>query len=171
MKFITLYNSDWPKRFDTIATYLASALPENCAYHHVGSTSVPGLAAKDVFDIDIEYRHGDLPEIVRRLKSVGYIHLGDLGISGREAFKAITGSPASTLVEHHLYACASGTFELLKHIAYRDYLIAHPHRAAWIGEKKMLADQLANTKEAYIENKSNSYQFITMESLAWANIN
>jgi len=57
MKYITEYNQLWSEQFDQIAMHLKLLLPDSCKIHHVGSTSVPGMAAKDVIDLDIEYTY------------------------------------------------------------------------------------------------------------------
>lgn len=68
------------------------------AIEHVGSTSVPGLAAKPVLDIDIVIRsRQDFPTVTERLASRGYAPRGDLGIADREAFAAPAEEP-----RHHL---------------------------------------------------------------------
>ena len=88
---------------------------------HVGSTAVPGLAAKPVIDIDVLLRSPtDLPVAIRRLAGLGYEHKGDLGVSGREAFRT-----NATAVPHHLYVCPPGSREFERHIAFRNYLPAH----------------------------------------------
>ena len=57
------------------------------AIEHVGSTSITGMAAKPVIDVDIVIASGtDLPEARVRLKTLGYKHRGNLGIDDREAF-------------------------------------------------------------------------------------
>ena len=71
------------------------------AIEHIGSTSVPGLAAKPIIDLDVLLASAAyLPETIRRLATLGYEHEGDLGIAGREAFR----TPPS-LFAHHLYVC------------------------------------------------------------------
>ena len=55
---------------------------------HVGSTSIPNLAAKPIIDIDVIIETRELlPEISLKLQKLGYRHNGDQGIPGREAFK------------------------------------------------------------------------------------
>jgi len=56
---------------------------------HIGSTAVPCLAAKPVIDLDVVLASpADLPEAIRLLATVGYLHEGDLGVAGREAFRS-----------------------------------------------------------------------------------
>jgi GrpB-like predicted nucleotidyltransferase (UPF0157 family) len=167
MYFISNYNLDWPVRFEQIASYLKTYLPDNCKIHHVGSTSVPGMPAKDIIDIDIEYVAGTKEIIFRNLENAGYKHLGDLGIHGRDAFKVNCDTLAAKLPDHHLYACESGAYELIKHLAYRDYLRSNKDRALWLGNKKLLAANSSKSKDEYIEKKSCYYELITRESMDW----
>ena len=63
------------------------------------NTSVAGLAAKSIIDLDVLLASAVyLPETIRRLATLGYKHQGDLGIAGREAF-----SIPPNLFAHHLY--------------------------------------------------------------------
>ncbi len=145
-------------------------IPDDCLFHHVGSTSVPGMSAKDIIDLDIEYAKGSFQALISGLREAGYEHEGDLGISGRDAFKPILGSSAMALPAHHPYACEIGAFELQKHLAFREYLRAHPERATWLSKMKLLADASAKSRDEYIENKLRYYETITRESLEWANV-
>src|SRR5262249_53704550 len=88
--------------------YLVSAI------EHVGSTSVPGLAAKPIIDLDVLLAPAAyLPETIQRLATLGYEHEGDLGIAGREAFRR-----RPTLFAHHLYVCLPKSEEFRRHISY-----------------------------------------------------
>lgn len=78
----------WAGEFERLAAVIRGALGELAlAVEHVGSTSVPGLAAKPVLDVAAVVPSADgLPVAVARLAALGYRHRGDLGIAGREAF-------------------------------------------------------------------------------------
>jgi GrpB-like predicted nucleotidyltransferase (UPF0157 family) len=169
MKYITDDNPDWPGRFKQIALRASRFLPAHCRVHHVGSTSIPGMPAKDIIDLVIECPNGLMPEIVKALVKAGYEHEGDKGIAGREAFRPCFGSEAERLPAHHLYACEAGAQELRKQLAFRDYLRANPERARWLAEKKRAVDGAAGSRVGYIEKKAEFYSVITMESLEWAN--
>ncbi|MGD1067468.1 MAG: GrpB family protein, partial [Vulcanimicrobiaceae bacterium] len=77
------YDSAWATTFAQLRDRLTRVLGALAAgIEHVGSTAVPGLAAKPIVDLDIVLRRpDDLPLAIERLESVGYTHLGDLGIS------------------------------------------------------------------------------------------
>jgi GrpB-like predicted nucleotidyltransferase (UPF0157 family) len=168
MQYITPYNPDWPHRFNRIASHLAPFLPTMCQIHHVGSTSISGMPAKDIIDLDIECPHGAIPLVIAALAGAGYKHEGDKGIPGREAFRPLPDSGASHLPAHHLYACERGAEALIKHLVFRDYLTSHPERARWLAAKKIAVDNTAPTRDAYIEAKGDCYALISAESLLWA---
>jgi GrpB-like predicted nucleotidyltransferase (UPF0157 family) len=120
------------------------------AVEHVGSTAIPGLAAKRTIDIDVLLGSGaDLPLVIARLASFGYVHRGDLGVTGREAFRA----PPND-VPHHLYVCLPGSHEYRRHIAFRDYLRSHPKDAkAYAILKHELACKFGSDRDAYTQTK------------------
>ena len=86
---ICAYDPAWPHEFRRLAARAARALqPLATEVHNVGSTSVPGLAAKPVSDLVVEPgRHADVAEAITRLGQIGYVPEGDRGIRGREAFR------------------------------------------------------------------------------------
>jgi len=119
------YDVRWKEQFQQIRAELAIALQETCSsIEHVGSTSVEGLAAKPIIDIDVVIADQSiLSEVIRRLENIGYSYEGDLGIKDREAFKYIG---KEHLMEHHLYVCPADSSELKRHLTFRDYLKSHP---------------------------------------------
>ena len=104
------------------------------AIEHVGSTSVRGLAAKPIIDIDVVIGDAScLDAAIAALARIGYRHEGDLGIPGREAFKY---AGKDHLQRHHLYVCPQDSAELKRHLAFRDYLRAHPEAVEAYGRIK-----------------------------------
>ena len=119
------YDEAWKQDFTDISSEIRDALGELALrIEHVGSTSVPGLSAKPVIDLDVVIRDDSvLDEVVSRLGTIGYQHEGNLGIAGREAFGY---EGKEHLREHHLYVCPQDSPELKRHTAFRDYLRSHP---------------------------------------------
>jgi GrpB-like predicted nucleotidyltransferase (UPF0157 family) len=156
------YDPAWPVSFEQLRQVYAWHLGELVrAVEHVGSTSVPGLAAKPVLDIDLVLRApGDLPEVIRRLGTLGYTHNGDQGIAGREAFKREDeGVPwdgsGRTWMQHHLYAVAADSREFQRHLVFRQALRNDPGLAAAYADlKRDLALRYRDDREAYTESKS-----------------
>jgi GrpB-like predicted nucleotidyltransferase (UPF0157 family) len=120
------YDPHWPDLFKELRAPVVAELGDLAVgVEHVGSTAVPGLAAKPIIDMDVVVPSvADIPEAIRRLAVLGYVHRGDLGIAGREAFTSPAGKP-----RHHLYVCSLGSEELRRHRSLRDYLLTHPDDA------------------------------------------
>jgi GrpB-like predicted nucleotidyltransferase (UPF0157 family) len=158
---VVTYDPDWPHQFETIRRHLTPALVGIAAWiEHVGSTAVPGLLAKPIIDIDVVVREAaDVPQAVERLEAIGYLHRGDLGVQGREALSE-TGAGPFTLAYHHLYVVVEGTKAHEDHVGFRDYLRAHPERAAAYGARKVEVAHLitAESRDEYVEAKSLSVE-------------
>lgn len=155
---VETYNPLWAYAFHQIKDELDAALHEIIlSIEHVGSTSVVGLASKPVIDIDIVIDQ-TFDEVKKRLEDIGYTHEGDLGITGREAFKY---KDKDHLMKHHLYVLNKDALELKKHLTFRNHLRTHPHDLVYYGElKKELADKFPYDIASYIEGKSEFIQSI-----------
>lgn len=152
------YDAAWPGAFERLRAAIWPAVRDAAeAIEHVGSTAVPGLAAKPIIDLDIVVRSGaEVPAAVARLAALGYAHRGNLGIEGREAFD---GPPGPDV--HHLYVCPRDSAALANHVAVRDYLRAHPDAAREYGElKKALATRFPHDIDAYVGGKADLLQRI-----------
>ena len=119
------YDEGWKQDFLKIKQELQDALGHLAIdIEHVGSTSVEGLSAKPIIDIDVVVEDNTvLKDAVAALERAGYEHEGDLGIPGREAFRY---EGKEHLRTHHLYVCPKDSPELKRHIAFRDHLRSHP---------------------------------------------
>ncbi len=149
---IVRYDPRWPRDFAALRDLLAAHLgPLAVCIEHVGSTSVPGLAAKPVIDLDVVIAvPDDLGAVAERLHPLGYRPEGDLGVPGREAFTTPPGARP-----HHLYVCPADSPELARHLAFRDALRADPDTARRYGELKQdLAGRLGTDRRAYTEGKA-----------------
>ena len=146
------YNPEWENEFHKIEDALLCVLAGKVvSIEHVGSTSVKGLPAKPIIDIDIVI-DDNFGEVRSLLEKMGYCHEGDLGISGRDAFK-YEGKPH--LMIHHLYVCKKDNEELQRHIAFRNYLREHPDiRERYGNVKKEMALQYPDDRDSYIKGKS-----------------
>ncbi len=146
------YRGEWPYLFEQLRTDLAKSLGLTAlAIEHVGSTSVPGLCAKPIIDIDVVVRDSSgVEEAIAKLTAIGYRHRGNLGVLGREAFH----SPISD-VRHSLYVCTRGSLGLRNHLAVRDALRKDPALAAEYGAlKKRLAQRFRDDIDGYVSGKS-----------------
>jgi GrpB-like predicted nucleotidyltransferase (UPF0157 family) len=148
------YNPTWQDCFEALRLHLLDLLSgQDVHIEHVGSTSVPGLAAKPIIDIDIVLQNGEVFEAVKNtLEANGYTHVGDLGITGREVFKY---DSKPQFMPHHLYALSADSEELTRHITFRDWLRSHPEdRDAYAQVKIAAARQFPDDISAYIDAKS-----------------
>ena len=148
------YDEKWSADFEAIRLELQGALGELAlAIEHVGSTAVVGLSAKPCIDIDVVIEdYSVLDEVVRVLSNIGYVHEGDLGISGREAFDY---SDKPHLAKHHLYVCPKDSAELKRHLAFRDFLRCNSLAVQKYSRIKEEAARLfPNDIEGYIAYKS-----------------
>ena len=148
------YDEQWKQDFLMIKDELITALGQLAMrIDHVGSTSVKGLSAKPIIDIDVVIKdYTVLEEVVSALGAIGYRHEGNLGITGREAFKY---DGKEHLRKHHLYVCPEDSPELKRHIAFRDYLRTHPDAVREYSRiKEEGAKRYPYDIERYIEHKS-----------------
>lgn len=135
------HNPAWKDEFGKIQSEILEAAGDLIVrIEHVGSTSVEGLSAKPCIDLDVVIEDDSLLGLmIERLASIGYIHEGNLGIPGREAFRY---SNKPHLMAHHLYVCPKDSAELHRHVVFRDFLRLHPEEARRYGTIKEQAAQL-----------------------------
>jgi len=143
------YDEEWKQQFEEIRNVLSKQLgPIALAIEHVGSTSVPGLAAKPVLDIDIVISsRDDLREVVKALSTIGYYHQGDGGVVGREQFahqdeKVPWDGSGRTWPQHIVYVCDKTCHQLVSHLALRNYLRQNPEDVRKYGDVKTRAANL-----------------------------
>jgi GrpB-like predicted nucleotidyltransferase (UPF0157 family) len=146
------YDPAWPECFAKLAARVNTALGSLVlTVEHIGSTSVPGLAAKPIIDLDVVLASPtDLPETIRHLSGIGYAHEGDLGIAGREAFHWPPSEP-----RHHLYVLCAAAKELRRHLAFRDALRSNGDlRYKYSALKRLLVERYRDDRDSYTEGKS-----------------
>ena len=117
------YDPQWPRTFEALSATIWPAVRDIALrIEHVGSTSVPGLAAKPIIDMDVVVaRVCDVAAAVAAIESLGYENLGGLGIPERVALLEPQGMP-----QHHLYVVWEGNAAHRNHTYFRDYLRRHP---------------------------------------------
>jgi GrpB-like predicted nucleotidyltransferase (UPF0157 family) len=141
------YDPAWPDRFELLRREYAAAMTAArvpvVAIEHVGSTSVPGLAAKPVIDCDIVVAQTDVAAASNVLVSLGFTPLGELGIPLRWAFK----EPAR-LSGTNTYVIADGCLSLRNHLGLRDVLRADAAlREEYAAVKRAVGARAANIDE------------------------
>lgn len=147
------WNPKWKDEFERIVDSLGEDVIYNSVkIEHVGSTSVEGLYAKPIIDLDIVIENDKFEIIKRLLNDKGYEHEGDLGIEGREAFSY---SGKEELMTHHLYVCPKDSKELFKHITFRDFLKNNSALASEYSKvKEQAAVRYPDDIDKYMEFKS-----------------
>jgi len=164
---VVAYDPAWPAEFEAEAQRIARALGSNVvALHHIGSTAIPGMFAKPILDILLEV--DDLAALDREtgaLQALGYEAMGEFGIPRRRYFRK---SNAAGVRTHHLHAFQVGDAEIERHLAFRDYLIAHPAAAQAYGAlKQELARRFVDDRQAYMDGKDAFVKEQEAKALQW----
>jgi GrpB-like predicted nucleotidyltransferase (UPF0157 family) len=162
------YSPDWPREFQAERELIASALGALALrIEHNGSTSVPGLAAKPIIDIQIsvEQLH-PLEGYARGLARVGYVHVPHAD----DAFCPFFHRPAAWPHTHHVHVVQAGGDEERRTLAFRDYLREHPLAASEYEDlKRRLAPQFSAqqfaSRQAYADAKGDFISGVVARAL------
>ncbi len=153
---IVRWDPDWPGRFAAEAERLRAALGDAAVrIEHVGSTAVPGLAAKPVIDVQISVRSLRPARRYRvPLEALGYAytpHYDDFGEDRLPFF----GRPRRPPRSFHVHVCEAESEDERRHLAFRDWLVEHPEDArAYEMLKRELARRRWRTRDDYAKAKS-----------------
>jgi GrpB-like predicted nucleotidyltransferase (UPF0157 family)/GNAT superfamily N-acetyltransferase len=138
------YNPEWPDIFSRESQKIKDALGSNyIAIHHVGSTSVPGLAAKPVIDMIAVLQ--DPEKAIEPLQSLGFKYKGEYNIPMRLYFSR------SEVVEANIHVYREGHPEIELNLLFRNYLRTHPKA---LDEYAKLKTDLLKLKSSYEKNNS-----------------
>jgi GrpB-like predicted nucleotidyltransferase (UPF0157 family) len=163
---IQKYNPSWITDFNNIKNVIKEALTNlNVHIEHIGSTSIPNLAAKPIIDIDIVFETPKEFEAIKSgLEKIGYYHNGNQGIPNRDVFKRIQSDAKHEMLDsiaHHLYVCLSDSEALQRHILFRDYLLVNEDaRIQYQNLKYALAEEANQDRKKYAalkEEKGNPF--------------
>jgi GrpB-like predicted nucleotidyltransferase (UPF0157 family) len=164
--FLAAYNPQWPDMAAGHAERLRVLGPILIVVHHIGSTSVPGLIAKPIIDLmPLVTDLAGLDRERRRVEALGYDWHGELGISGRR-YCTLSDAAGARIVQLHFFTAGSPHVE--RHIAFRDYLRAHPAAAcAYAEEKRRARDLHPHDSHAYTDAKAAWIHGMEAQALAW----
>ena len=157
------YDKEWPQDFLKIKTELQKAITVMSNIQHVGSTSIPGMKAKPIIDIDVGLENwGNFENVKSKLATIGYEYEGDRGIKGREAF-CRNGKVQNKIldnIDHHLYVCSVDNEEYKRHILFRDYLRSHDEARDRYNQIKeeILAKVGPENRAGYVQMKEENYR-------------
>ena len=161
------HNPQWRDAFEAEAVKVATALGKNfVAIHHIGSTAIPNIYAKAVIDLLVEVRNiaavdGQTTEMV----SLGYEVMGEYGISGRRYFRKNNQEGIRT---HHIHAFEASSAEVERHLAFRDYMIAHTGEAERYSElKRKLAEEHSQSLDEYMDGKDGFIKEMDRRAAQW----
>ncbi len=161
------HDPSWPRHFDVEARRIAERAGDIVVrLHHIGSTAIPGIHAKPIIDILMEVTALQaLDAVTPELEALGYEAKGEFGIPGRRYFRKNDALGRRT---HHVHAFESGTHDVQRHLAFRDYMIAHPAAAHAYGElKRELARQHPDDSKAYMDGKDAFVKQGEVQAMAW----
>jgi GrpB-like predicted nucleotidyltransferase (UPF0157 family) len=163
---LAAYNPDWPLLADFHRTKLRVLGPVLVVVHHIGSTAVPGLAAKPIIDLMPLVRDLDDLDMERaRVETLGYAWHGAYGIPGRR-YCTLCDEAGNRVVQLHLFQADSP--HAVRHIAFRDYLRAHPDAAcAYEAEKRRARDLFPDDSHSYGDEKSAWIKKTEAAALTW----
>ena len=156
----------WREAFEAEARRLTPVFGENLVkIHHIGSTAIPGLAAKPVIDMLPEVGDIRLVDALNdTLQELGYGARGEFGLPGRRFFTRDVAGRRTYNV--HVYE--RGNPEVGRHLAFRDYMITHPKEALAYGHLKVeLARRYPLDFEAYMDGKDAFVTEMERRALAW----
>lgn len=141
---VVSYNAKWPKIYEVEANLIKQKLAENViAIHHIGSTSVPGLAAKPIIDIIVAVK--DPKGSIIDFESIGYQYKGEHNIPFHFGFTKM----GNTKI--HLHVFPEGNPEIELNLLFRDYLRSHPET---LKEYAQLKAFLLTQKTSFEKNNS-----------------
>ncbi|MBC86732.1 MAG: hypothetical protein CL677_06085 [Bdellovibrionaceae bacterium] len=173
---IVPYQDRWPKEFEDLKEKISDAMSEDIvAIHHIGSTSVPGLAAKDVIDIQITVRSLDAP-IEAALNQIGFESTDirqdhcppGMTLSDEELEKRYYKGKDPKI---NLHVRKLGCFNQEYPILFRDFLRSNAEARETYGEiKTQLSKYFPENIEAYYDIKDPVCDLIILNAIEWAKV-
>ena len=160
------HDPDWTEVYLAEVEDIAALLGSNLvAAHHIGSTAVPGLAAKPTIDILLVVRNlDDLDASNTAMQARGYTPKGENGITGRRYFQKVDGDVHLV----HIHAFKTGHPAILRHLNFRDYLIAHPQTAhEYQVLKQDLAMRFRDVPADYTAGKGEFIRCVDARAAEW----
>lgn len=159
------HRPSWSRDFEEEAFRIHAALASSVnALFHIGSTAIPDIYAKPVIDVLADVTSLEaVDERLGEMQALGYECLGELGIPGRRFFRK---NDSSGMRTHQIHAFVHQSPDIDRHLAFRDYLIAHPETAQIYSElKRRLVATCHGDFEAYMDGKDAFIKDIEMKAL------
>jgi GrpB-like predicted nucleotidyltransferase (UPF0157 family) len=159
----------WPGRArEELERVVAALGPTAVRLEHVGSTSVPGLGAKPIIDMQVSVTDIERQDdYVGPLEELGYMFAPDPAFPDYHYFAKPHARPRS----HHLHVCQAGSRQELRHLAVRDFLRAHPDEAASYEQlKRALVREHPEDRLAYVAGKDQYMLELEARAVRWARL-
>jgi GrpB-like predicted nucleotidyltransferase (UPF0157 family) len=160
------YDPRWPQLYAVEEQRLWAVLsPIAVQIERIGSTAVPGLAAKPIIDISVAVRDlVDVTDCVPALGDVGYVEFPINPVFQRRLFCKGPYNEGS----HHVHFTAHGSAVWAEPILFRDYLRAHPAAAAWYQQVKCdSATRHQSDLNGYHDEKAECVAVLMEQARAW----
>jgi GrpB-like predicted nucleotidyltransferase (UPF0157 family) len=160
------YDPEWPALFREQAERLREALGGVALrIDHIGSTSVPGLAAKPVIDVQISVAALEPVDAFRvPLERLGYVFRAENADRTKRYFREPPGTRRT-----HVHVRRHGSWSEQWALLFRDFLRAHPEVAErYAALKRQLAQRYRNERDAYVEAKTPFFWETIAQADAWA---
>ena len=159
------YDPEWPRRFARWRGRVGAALGRTAVRtEHVGSTSVPGLAAKPVIDIQVS-----VADIADEARYAGQLESLGLQLGSRDDVHRYFSPAPERPRELHLHLCQAGSGWEREHLLFRDYLRGHPAAAdRYLAGKQAAAATWRDDRWAYTEAKTDVILGILEDAERWA---
>lgn len=163
---IEAYCQEWPERFKQEAQIIRQAIePYINTIEHIGSTAVPGLAAKPIIDMLIGVKSlADTPHFIPPLEQLGYVYVPEYeaGLPERRYLYKLKCDEDT----FHLHMVEPESEFFRRHLAFRDYLRSHPETVAEYAELKLsLAQAFGSDREGYTDAKSDFIKTIERKAM------
>lgn len=160
------YDSSWPAKFRDIASGIRGALGDVALrIDHIGSTAVPGLAAKPIIDVQISVRSLEPVEPFRLpLEAVGWVYRANNPERTKRYFRESPGNPRT-----HIHVRAIGSFAQQFPLLFRDYLRTDELAAdGYASTKRTLAARYPHSGQDYTAAKGQIVWDIIQRGDEWA---
>lgn len=160
------YSPEWPAEFEREAARLRDLLGEALlAVHHIGSTSVPGLAAKPIIDLlPVARSLEEVDVLTPRMESASYKAWGEYGLRGRRYFT----KDRDEVRTHNIHIYQADDPDVDRHLAFCAYLRAHSTaRQEYAALKRAVYAQHPDDIAAYSDGKNVWIKQHESLALAW----
>jgi GrpB-like predicted nucleotidyltransferase (UPF0157 family) len=171
------YNPAWPQEFEVIRAELQEILgPRIIRIDHIGSTSVPGLGAKDVIDVQVTVQELS-PKIIQKMVNAAYEHWGNIASDhvplgedeDPKLWEKLFFNQPSGQRRANIHVRVDGNPNQPYPLLFRDYLRAHPNSARSVELiKREIAKRHADDIETYYDIKDPVYDLVWDAALDWA---